>query len=373
MTEGISRRLLAVPAILVFALAFAGKPPAAKTLDIYVVDVEGGNAKLVVTPAGESFLIDTGYLKDAARDAGRIMAAINDAGVRRIDHLITTHWHLDHFGGMAELAGRIPIVEFIDHGPNVQHNKPEVDAFVQGTYPQLYRNARHTVVKAGDTLPAAGIEAAVVTSAGETITRSLPGGGLANPYCGDFTPEAADSNENAQSIGLYIKYGKFRVLDLSDLSTNKEHDLMCPVNRIGDVDLFMVSHHGQLHSNHDFLVHAIKSRVAVMNNGIRKGGEPGVMKTIHSAPGLEDLWQLHFSELSGQEYTVPGMFIANTPDAPQPFVPAAPRSASDVQREEGPAHTHDGRAYWIKVSAQADGTFTVTNGRTGFSKLYPGG
>ena len=143
---------------------------------------------------------------------------------------------------------------------------------------------------------------------------------------------------------------------------------MCPDNRIGAVDLFLVSHHGQLRSNNQILVHAIEPRVAVMNNGIRKGGEPQVMKVIHSAPGLEDLWQLHFSELSGQEYTVPGVLIANSTDNPQPFMRVAPMAEADLRQLSAPSH--NGIAYWIKISAKQDGSFTVTNGRTGFAKTY---
>src|SRR5262249_15457749 len=109
--------------ILVLSLALVGFVSAQtrKTLDVYVVDVEGGNATLFVAPSGQSLLIDTGNAgAAAARDASRIMDAIKDAGLTQVDHLITTHWHGDHFGGMAELAAKVPIKEFIDHGPNVQ-------------------------------------------------------------------------------------------------------------------------------------------------------------------------------------------------------------------------------------------------------------
>jgi hypothetical protein len=191
---------------------------------------------------------------------------------------------------------------------------------------------------------------------------------MKNPYCAAFTPEPEDRTENAQSIGVHIRYGTFRALHLGDLSTNKESNLMCPVNRIGAVDLFVVSHHGQLHSNNEVLVNAIEPRVAVMNNGIRKGGEPAVMKVIYSSPGLEDLWQLHFSELSGQKYTVPGIFIANTPDNPPTVVPIAPMPIEEAR--SSPAPSHNGTAYWIKISATPDGSFTVSNGRTGFTKTY---
>ena len=276
-----------------------------RTLDIYVVDVEGGNATLFVSPSHESLLIDTGNAgAAAARDAGRIMDAIKDAGLQQIDHLITTHWHGDHFGGMAELASRIPIREFIDHGPNVQPGEL-ADAFLQKTYPQLYAKAKHTVVKAGDKISMAGLDVRVVTSAGEMIKTPLPGAGKPNPYCANFKP--GDSNaEDPQSVGTYVTFGKFRTVHLGDLTKNKEFELMCPNNRIGAVDVLLGLHHGLATSNSAVLVHALHPRVAIMNNGTRKGGDPDVMKTLHSSPGLEDLWQIHFSLLSGQEYTVPG-------------------------------------------------------------------
>src|SRR5207244_858240 len=158
----------------------------AKTLDIYLVDVEGGNSALFVSPSGESLLIDTGNGGEAApRDAGRIVAAIKDAGLRQIDHLITTHWHGDHFGGMAEVAAKVPIREFIDHGPNVQPGQL-ADDFLEKTYPQLLKNAKHTVVKPGDKIAIGGIDARIVTSAGNVIKTPLPGAGARNPYCANF-------------------------------------------------------------------------------------------------------------------------------------------------------------------------------------------
>ena len=298
---------------LVCVLAFALlAPPAAQarrtTLDIYVVDVEGGNATLFVSPSGESLLMDTGNGGvAAARDADRIMAAVNDAGLTRIDHLITTHWHSDHFGAMAALAGRIPIRHFIDHGPSVE-SQPASDVFQKDTYPGLYAKAKHTVVKPGAQIPIAGLDWRVVTSGGEVIQKPLPGAGRPNPYCASFKPQDADTTDNAQSVGSVISFGEFRAVHLGDLTWNKEFDL------------------------------------------------------------IEDLWQVHFSSLSGQEYTVPGMFIANIVDQQPDAMPVAP-----VERPgpgAAPAPVHNGAAYWIKVSAQQDGTFTVTNRRNGFSKIY---
>ena len=343
--------------------------PASRTLDVYVIDVEGGNATLFVSPSRESLLIDTGNAGAAAvRDAGRIMDAIKDAGIQKIDHLIITHWHGDHFGGLAELAAKIPIGEFIDHGPNVQPGEA-ADTFLQKTYAPLIAKTKHTVAKPGDKIAMTGMDVRVVTSAGLTLKAPLPGAGQPNPYCAAF--KTGDNNaEDPQSVGIHVTFGKFRTVHLGDLTKNKEFELMCPNNRLGTVDVLLGLHHGQASSNSEVMVHALHPRVAIMNNGTRKGGEPDVMKTIHSSPGLEDLWQLHFSTLSGQEYTVPGMFIANTIDDQQPAMAVAPTPAPPPGPGATPAPVHNGTAYWIKLSAQQDGSFTVTNARNGFSKVY---
>src|SRR2546425_5588941 len=340
-----------IATVLLFSLAaFA----VSKNLEIYVIDVEGGNATLFVSPSGESLLIDTGNAgAAAARDASRIVAAVKDAGLQQIDHLIITHWHGDHFGGLAELASKGPIREFIDHGPNVQPGAL-ADEFLEKTYPFLYAKAKHTVAKPGDKIPMAGRDVRVVTSAGQTIKTPLPGAGAADPYCANF--KAGENNaEDPQSVGTHITFGKFRTVHLGDLTKNKEFELMCPNNRIGTVDILLGLHHGQSTSNSEVLVHAIRPRVAIMNDGTRKGGQPEVMKTLHSSPGLEDLWQIHFSQLSGQEYTVPGMFIANVTDEPLAAMPVAPIAAPAPGANAPAAPAHNGTAYWIKVSAHTDG------------------
>ena len=283
----------------------------------------GGNATLFVSPEGGSLLIDTGNGgANADRDVGRIMAAVEDAGLTEIDHLITTHYHGDHYGGMSELATRIPIRHFIDHGPSVEDN-PRTAEFLGGAYRDLYEAARHTVAQPGDTVALAGVEVTVMTAGGQVIQTPLPGGGGSNPYCAAFEPQAEDRGENAQSVGIHFAFGQFRGLHLGDLTVNKEFDLMCPANPIGTVDLYIVSHHGLPSSNSAAFIHAIAPRVALMNNGTRKGGPPESMTTLHSSPGLEDLWQLHFSVLSGQEYTVPGLFIANLVDDQPATMPLA--------------------------------------------------
>src|SRR5438876_5618910 len=195
------RRLTIVLLVLIAAAASGvfsfAQTRSSRTLDIYVVDVEGGNATLFVAPSGESVLIDTGNGGAAApRDAGRIMAAMKDAGVQQIDHLITTHWHGDHFGGMEEFASHVTVKEFIDHGANVQPTQA-VDDFLQKTYPRLYAKAKHTVAKPGDKIPVAGLDWRIVASAGEHIS----GAGKPNPYCSAFKPQEVDKTENAQSVG----------------------------------------------------------------------------------------------------------------------------------------------------------------------------
>ena len=356
------------------ALTLAAWPSAQSgrrsTLDIYLIDVEGGNATLFVSPDGDSLLIDTGNGGAAAvRDASRIMAAVADAGLTQIGHLITTHYHGDHFGALAELAGRIPIRHFIDHGPNVQPNAT-VDAFLQKTYAGLHASARHTVVKPGDRVPLSGVDARIVTSAGQVLKAPLPEGGGANPFCASHTPQPPDATENAQSVGTHLAFGRFRTVHLGDVTWNKEFELMCPSNPLGRVDLFVVSHHGQASSNNPVLVHAIEPRVAVINNGTRKGGQPDAMKVIHAAPGLEDVWQLHFSLLSGQEYTVPGLFIANTVDDQPAAMPIGPMTPPPGGAGAPPPPAHDGPAFWLKISARDDGSFSVTNARNGFAKTY---
>ena len=367
------RILTSVCLALLFSAAFAGAQPQTRTtLDIYLIDVEGGNATLFVAPSGASVLIDTGNPGAAAeRDAARIMAAVTDAGLTQIDHLITTHWHGDHFGGMSALAARIPIKHYVDHGPTVQP-QPASTEFLSTAYPSLHSKATHTVAKPGDQIKVDGLDWRIVTSGGQVTKAAVPGrpgAGRPNPFCADYKPQDPDPTENAQSVGSIITFGAFRVAHLGDLTWNKEFELMCPNNPIGSVDLFVVSHHGQPVSNAPVLVHALQSRVALLNNGTRKGGQPDAMRVLHTAPGLEDIWQVHFSLLSGQEYTVPGVFIANTVDDQAATMPIG-AIAAPTGPGAAPPPVHNGPAFWIKVSARRDGTFTVTNQRNGFAKTY---
>jgi len=362
--------LTALASIVLATTLLSAQKNANRILDIYVIDVEGGNATLFVSPLGESLLIDAGNGGPAAaRDVGRIMQAASAAGVTSINNLIITHYHGDHFGGVEGISSRLSVWNYIDHGGNVQP-AAAADEFLNTVYPKLYAKSKRVIAKPGDRINLAGLDFQIIASAGQVLKTPLKDAGKPNPFCKDYKPQAADPTENAQSVGSLITFGKFRALHLGDLTWNKEFELMCPNNPIGTVDLWMVSHHGQAISNSPMLAHAIRARAAIMNNGTRKGGQPDAMKIIQSAPGLEDLWQMHFSQLSGQEYTVPGMFIANTVDEEQTAMPIAPMVAPPPGSNAAPAPVHNGKAFWIKVQAKEDGSFTITNTRNGFSRSY---
>ena len=320
------------------------------TLDIYYVDVEGGAATLLIAPSGESMLVDSGH--PGAVDAGRIAAAAADAGLEQIDYLVTTHYHLDHVGGTPEVAARLPIRNFVDHGlpttTELDSNQPLYDVYVE-----TRKSGRHLPVKAGDRIPIDGLDAWVVSSGEEYITRPLEGtAGEPNALCAGFERKEETyitGGENGRSVGVVVGYGDFRTIVLGDLTWNREYELVCPNNLLGTVDLYLTTHHGLSISGPPALVHALRPRVAVMNNGPTKGGHPEAWQTVRSSPGLVDFWQGHYSVEAGDEYNAPEQFIANF----------------DESREGCTAH-------WIKVSAAADGSFTVTNGRNGFSKSYAG-
>ena len=302
----------------------------AKTLDIYALDVEGGKATLVITPAGESVLIDSA--NPVARDTDRIMAVLAEAGVKEIDYLISTHYHVDHIGGLQELAKRIPIKHFIDHGPSVEERE-QVAGF-QAAYAEIWGKAKHTVAKPGDKLPVTGVDWRIVTSAGAAIKTALPGGGKPNPACASFEKKNdSPTDDNGQSVGSVITFGKFRTIDLGDLLWNKEYDFMCPNNLVGTVDLYLASHHGLDQSGSPALVHGLQPRVAIQQNGTRKGGTVQTAKTLYSSPGFEDLWQAHWSYNAGIEYNPAGLFIANVDD---PAVIAAVLTAPPGGGRGGP-------------------------------------
>ena len=312
-----------------------------KPLDIYFIDVEGGQATLVASPSGESMLIDTGWPGFDGRDAGRIVATAKQAGVSKIDYLVITHYHTDHAGGVPQLAARMPVRTFVDHGPTVEQGDAPAKLF--SAYTEERAKGRHLQVKPGDKIPIAGVDVQVVAAGGEAIAQPVAGAGAANPLCAQFKAKDPDPSENARSVGTLLTFGRFRLIDLGDLTWNKEHDLVCPNNRLGTVDVYLTTHHGLDQSGAPVLVHALNPRVAVMNNGARKGGSPAAWQVVRSSPALEDLWQLHYAVEGGRDHNVAEPFIANM--------------------DESTSHG-------IRISARADGSFTVTNGRNGQSKTY---
>jgi beta-lactamase superfamily II metal-dependent hydrolase len=340
---------------------------AAKPLDIYVVDTEGGKATLFVTPSGETVLVDTG--NPGARDLDRIMEVLAAANVKKIDYLISTHYHVDHIGGLTAFVERIPVGHFMDHGANVE--SPEQVQGFRAAYEALYAKAKHTVLKPGDRVPVAGLDWRIVSSAGQAIKSPLAGAGATNAAaCASFQrkPDPATPDDNGQSVGSVIAFGRFRILDLGDLLWNNEADLVCPRNMIGTVDLYLVTHHGLDRSGPPVLVHSVRPRVAVMQNGTRKGGAPTTFQTLRSSPGLEDVWTLHWSYAGGIEHNSAGVFIANVDRmAMLVGVLTATPSALGGGGRGNQAHTP---ANWLKISALADGTFTVTNTRNGFTRTY---
>ncbi|NUR54466.1 MAG: MBL fold metallo-hydrolase, partial [Acidobacteria bacterium] len=304
--------LIATAIVATSLASLVAQSPNDKALRIYVVDTEGGKAALFVSPSGEAALVDSG--NPGGRDTERIMAAINDAGVKQIDYLISTHYHVDHIGGMQELAAKIPITHFADHGPNIEEHE-QVQGFQQA-YAALYGKAQHLVVKPGDRIPIAGLDWRIVTAGGQVLKTPLPGGGTPNPACATYTPQDPNpADENSQSVGSVITFGRFRAIDLGDLLWYNEHELMCPNNPIGTVDLYLVTHHGLDRSNAPVVVHGVQPRVAVMQNGTRKGAGAQAMMTMRTSPGLEDIWQLHWSYGAGIEQNSAGVFIANVEDA----------------------------------------------------------
>jgi len=259
--------------------------------------------------------------------------------------VLLTHYHEDHTGGITQLAAKIPIGTVIDHGEN---REPGDAATVQ-----IWKNyqaflAKNTVkrwtVKPGDVLPLKGVRAEIVSSDGALIEKPVPGAGASNASCKAADERPADKTENPRSVGTLLTFGKLRILDLGDLTWDKEMELMCPVNKLGAVDIFIVSHHGWMQSNSPALLGGIAPRVAIMDNGAAKGGSPSAWDIIEKTPRLEDLWQLHYSNEGGEAHNVAAPFIANV---------AGPDAGN-----------------YLKLTASANGSFDVFNSRTGTTKHY---
>jgi len=334
---------IAVAGLLHFAAEAQSPTGRGGNLNVTSIDVEGGQATLFVTPAKQSLLIDTGWPGDT-RDADRIVDAARKAGLRKIDYVLITHYHTDHVGGVANLLAKIHVAAFIDHGPT-----RETDAAGQRAY-DAYEKAlamhklKRITVKPGDVLPIVGMKATVISADGEVIGKPLEDAGEPNAFCKDQETPAEDMTENGRSVGVQIVFGKLKLIDLGDLTKDREMSLMCPLNRLGHADVLIVSHHGSIPSSSPALVKALGMRVAIMNSGGKKGGAAPVLETVASAPGLETMWQLHFSEEGGAAHNAEEQYIANL---------------------EGPDEGH-----YLELVSPGDGSFDVFNSRTGATKHY---
>ena len=334
--------------VLMSATLAPAQKPAQKTgsLKIYFADVEGGQATLFVTLSGESLLVDAGWPTPNSRDADRIVALCKQAGITKIDNLLVTHYHIDHAGGVPQLAAKIPVGRFIDHGPNREDtDKATVTSW--NAYQKLLAegHSAHLVAKPGDILPIKGMHVEVVSADGNVLAKPLAGAGAANPACASSPLKDAENTENDRSLGMMITFGKLRILDLGDLTWNKERLLMCPANKLGRVDVYIVSHHGFERSSSPALVNAIAPRVAIMDNGAHKGDEPGAWTIISNSPRLKALWQLHTGTLTGEHNTDESR-IANLP---------------------GPTDA----GHSLELTGNRDGSFSVTNARTAQTVSYP--
>lgn len=346
------RKLLLVIAAVAVVGAIAAAQMDTPTTQIYFIDTEGGMSTLIVSPTNgilgtrEVLLLDAGNLNPPGRDADRIVAAMKDAGVERVDTLVVSHYHGDHVGGVAALFDKVPVRRVLDPGAFVpeQHGTREAGYL---SYLPVRQHAHVTVPRPGTKIPVAGLDVHVLSSAGDLISAPLPGVRRSqNPLCAAAQRRAQDNTpNNVESIGVLVEFGRFRYLDLADLTWNQEMELVCPANLLGTVSVYRTSRHGTDWAGAQALVHAVRPRIAVMNNNPTKGGTPGTFQIVKSAPGLEDFWQLHYSDNVAKDVNSPESFIANFTDA------------------------GDG-GHYIKLTARSDGSFTVRNGRNGFTKEY---
>ena len=317
-----------------------------RNLDIYWIDTEGGAATLIVTPAGQTMLVDTGNPGPNDRDPKRVFAAAQMIGLKKIDMLVTTHYHGDHVGGAPALAKMIPIEKFYDHGDSIEAGNNAQTAKLWEDYKTISEGKR-VVVKPGDKIPLKGMDVTVVSANGEVIAKPINGGGP-NEFCKDAQQKDTDKTENGRSTGFLLTYGKFKFLDVGDLTWDREMMLACPVNKVGTVTLFQATHHGFVNgqSGAPALVWAIKPQVVVVNNGPRKGLEGNAYETASKIAGIEDIWQVHRALKNDAAHNTQDQLTANLEE------------------------TADCKGLWIKASVSKDGKFTLTNGRNNFSKTY---
>src|ERR1700674_3717973 len=332
-----------------------------KNLDIYWIDAEGGAASLIVSTSGESMLIDTGFAV-GDRDAKRIYAATQQAGLKKIDYVVISHFHADHVGGLPARSKMIPLGQL--YGRSSAELEPVNQQWLNNFNTAAV--AKRTVVKAGDEIPLKGVRTEVVIADAKPIDKPVKGGGAPNPLCADAEQQAPIGPENQRMVGVMLTFGKFRYLNLADLDWEREMALVFPVNKLRTVPLYHVSRHGGLSgSGAPAFLGAIRPQVAVVNNGPRKGfgATDATVKSVTPGgprpyeknsylrlaglPGIEGIWQLHLSLLDRDpKHNTPENMIANLED------------------------TAECKGNWIKASVAPDGKFTVTNGRNGFSQTY---
>jgi competence protein ComEC len=328
--------------------ALAATPRAAdRQLAIEWIDVLGGAATLIVTPAGESILVDAGWPGFESRDAKRIKAALDRHGLTAIDHLIITHYHTDHYGGVPQLAALVSIKHVYDHGP--MKELPEDRNFPQmyGAYRAAAKDAT-TTLKPGDTITlkqgsGPKLSLTVVAAGGEV---SAGPAAPANPACASAVAQPEDTTDNRRSVAFVLRYGPFDFYDAGDLTGDIEAKLACPADRVGAVDLYQVTHHGQANSNNPVLLATLKPTVAVMNNGPRKGGAPETFQRLKALPSLKALYAIHRS-------------VANAAD-----LNAAPENIANLEAPDA------GNGFRATVDAAAK-AFTITNPRTNETRSFP--
>jgi competence protein ComEC len=344
----VAKLLMIGMGVLVAASAGAQTAQKPGELRVYFADVEGGQSTLFVAPSGESMLVDAGWVGFNNRDADRIVALARKAGISKIDNLVITHYHNDHVSGVPQLVAKIPIGRFIDHGINREDDPDTVKGWNAYQKVLAEHHAEHLVVKPGEILPVKGFHVEVVSADGNLISAPVqgPGAGEQNSACAKSPLKAIENTENDRSVGMVITFGALRILDLGDLTWAKERGLVCPVNKLGRFDVYIVSHHGLDRSSSPALVDAIAPRVAIMDNGGHKGAAPTTYNTLTSSPRLEALWQLHTAEENDAQHNTAEARIANLAGQPD-------------------------AGNWLELTGHQDGSFAVENGRTGKTVDYP--
>ncbi len=334
------KNCLRVVAVWIFFGCAPNLSAAPRTLDIYFIDTEGGAATLIVTPAGESLLVDSG--NPGERDAGRILRVARDvAGLKHIDHYITTHWHSDHFGGIAALARLIPVKNFYDHG-FLDPSPPDVDKNLTQAYRETSQG-KSRALSPGDEITLRKNSRVPlrlrVLAAGGSVLGEAPGAPQIRPCGADFKAMPEDKSDNARSIVFILTYGDFQFFDGGDLTWNTEHKLACPKNLAGTIDVYQVNHHGLDTSNNPSLIEALKPRVAIINNGPRKGGQPRTFATLKSNSSVEAIFQLHRNVQTNDADNAPTDHVANDAENCQ---------AEHVKLSVAP----DGRNYQVEIPAK---------------------